>query len=139
MNKFTYSEFFTLGPTDYFTCKLLIREAERATQGVFNQVLGEAAGKVVVALSDEVAQFGIVVEYWSFVERSGGVDRDVIGTEEDDLGDVAVLLDVQDGLGLDDSRVVEMDSLDFLVSVVAQGVGDLFVADGDGDVRINVG
>lgn len=54
MNKFTYSEFFTLGPTDYFTCEIFIREAERATQCVFNQVLSEAAGKVFFALSDEI-------------------------------------------------------------------------------------
>ena len=54
MTKFTYSEFFTLGPTDHFTCKILIRESERATQSVLNQVLGEAAGKVFFAFSDEV-------------------------------------------------------------------------------------
>lgn len=36
----------------------------------------------------------------------GGVDGDVVGAEEDDFRDVAVFLDIENGLGLDDAGVV---------------------------------
>jgi hypothetical protein len=65
-------------------------------------------------------------------------DDDVIGTEEDDFGDLAVLLDVEDNFGLDDARVVEVEALDFLVGVIADGLGDIDVASCDDDGQVNV-
>jgi len=65
-------------------------------------------------------------------------DDDVIGTEEDDFSDLAVLLDVEDDLGLDDARVIEMEALDFLVSIITDGLGYIDVASGDDDGQVNV-
>ena len=40
------------------------------------------------------------------VGLGGGLDGDVVGAVEDDLGDVPVVLDVEDDFGLNDLRVV---------------------------------
>ena len=66
-------------------------------------------------------------------------DGDVVGAEKNDFGNVPVFLDVENDLGLDDSRVVEVKSLDFLDRMVTEGIGHLFVPYGDGDRQIDVG
>ena len=55
VNELADGELFALGRTDHFVCEVFIREAERATQSVFDQVFGEAAGEVFFAFEDQVA------------------------------------------------------------------------------------
>ena len=68
----------------------------------------------------------------------GSIDSDVICTEEDNLGPVTPALYVQNGPGLDDFWIVEMQSCNLPEGVSLQGVGGLFVADSYGDMRIEV-
>ena len=68
-----------------------------------------------------------------------GFDGDVIGAEKDDFGNVPVLLNVENDLGLDDSRIVEMQTLDFLGRVIAEGIGHLLMSHSYSDRQIDVG
>jgi hypothetical protein len=68
-----------------------------------------------------------------------GFDGDVIGAIEDDFGDMPVFVDVEDGFGFDDSRVIEMKTLDFPVGMITERIGHLLVPDRDGDRQIDVG
>ena len=69
------------------------------------------------------------------------LDGDMIGAEKDDLCRVfvaPVFVRVENCLGLDDTRVIEMQSLDFFSRVVAQGVGHLVMADSHGNGQIHI-
>jgi hypothetical protein len=68
-----------------------------------------------------------------------GLNGDVIGAEEDNFGNMPVFLNIENGLGFDDPRVVEMKALDFPVGVLAERIGHLFVPHGDGDRQVDVG
>ena len=62
-----------------------------------------------------------------------------LAQNEDDFGDVAVVvLDVEDDLGLDDARVVEVEAFDLLVGVVTDRLGDVHVTCGDDDGEVDV-
>lgn len=67
------------------------------------------------------------------------LNRDVVGAEKNDLGDVPVFLNVEDDLGFDDARVVQMKTFNLLDGVLAQGIGHLFVPHRDGDRQVDVG
>ena len=62
-----------LGSRHDFIRELFVGETEWAAEGVFNKVLDQAAGEVVFALDNEVAQFPIVRELRSVVELAGGI------------------------------------------------------------------
>jgi hypothetical protein len=63
----------------------------------------------------------------------------VVGAKKNNFGNMPVFLDVENDLGLDDSRVIEMEALDFLDRVVTKGIGHLLVPHGDSDRQIDVG
>jgi hypothetical protein len=70
-----------------------------------------------------------------------GLDGDVIGAKKDDLCRVLVapvLVRVENCLGFDDARVIEMQSLDFLSRVITQGIGHLVMADSHGNGQIHI-
>ena len=68
-----------------------------------------------------------------------GFDGDMVSTKENDFGDVSVFLHIQDSFGLDDTRVVEVEALDFAMGVVTEGISHLLVAYRDSDGQIDVG
>ncbi len=68
-----------------------------------------------------------------------GVDGDVIAAMEQDLGDVTVFFDIEDDLGVDDARVIEVEALDLFPGVINDGIGDGHMAAGDFDFGICVG
>ena len=55
-------------------CELRIGEAEGPARGVFDEMLGEAAGEVVFAGCDQLAQFVVVGEGGAIVKLAGRVD-----------------------------------------------------------------
>ena len=67
------------------------------------------------------------------------LDGDVVAANEDDLGEVTVLLHVEDHLRLDDARVVEVQTLHFFHGVILDRVGDADMAACDFDGQIDVG
>ena len=52
-------------------------------------------------------------------------DRDVIRANEDDLGPMPVFLHFENHMRLDDLRIIEMQTFDFLRGVIVDRVGDL--------------
>ena len=66
-------------------------------------------------------------------------DRDVIRTDQNDLGRVAVFLHFEDDVRLDDLRIIEVQIFDLARDVVVDRVGDLQVAAGDFDRRVSIG
>ena len=68
-----------------------------------------------------------------------GLDRDVVRAVEDDLARLPVLLHVEDGVGLDDARVVQVQVAQLLRDEGAQGFGDGDVAAGDPEGDVDVG
>ena len=64
---------------------------------------------------------------------------DVVGTVQDDLSDKSVFLNVENGFGFDDARVVQMESFDLFGDMIAQGIGHLLVTHRNGDRQIDVG
>jgi hypothetical protein len=65
----------------------------------------------------------------------GRFDGHMVGAEENDFGDLAIVLDIEDGLGLDDPGVFHVEVADFADGVIAHGIGEGGVAGGDGDLR----
>ena len=62
-----------------------------------------------------------------------GFDRDVIRTNEHDLGRVPVFFHFENDVRLDDLRIIEMQALDLSRDVIVDRIGDLQVAAGDFD------
>ena len=93
-------------------------------------MLAHAAGDFLDGFVDgsvHIAAFGV------------GLNGDVIGAEEDKFGDVTVFLHVENGLGPDDTGIIEVEALDFFGDVAAQGISHFLMTDSDGDWQINVG
>ena len=65
-------------------------------------------------------------------------DGDVIGTEKDDFRDVAVFLNIENDLGLDDPRVIEVQTFDFFMGMISECISHMFVSHGDGDWQIHI-
>ncbi len=68
----------------------------------------------------------------------GSIDCNVICAEEYDLSPVTSALDIQNGPGLDNFRIVEMQACDLPEGIRLQGVGGLFVTDSYGNMRVEV-
>ena len=68
-----------------------------------------------------------------------GIDDDMVGAKEDDFGFVpAVPLNIENGFGLNDARVVQVNSSDFFDGVLTEGISDVFVTHGHGDLWVYV-
>ena len=67
-----------------------------------------------------------------------GLNGDVIGTKEDDFSNVPVFLNVQNRLGLNDARVIQMETLDLASGMFSKGIGHGLVSHSDGDRQIDV-
>ena len=65
-------------------------------------------------------------------------DDDVIGAEEDDFSDLAIVLHIEDDLGLNDARIIEMQTLDLFMRVIANGFSDFNMSSSDDDWQVNV-
>ena len=65
----------------------------------------------------------------------GGINGDMIGAKKDDFHDVTFPLNVQNCFGLDDPRVVEVETFNFARGVGFERVSRLFVANCDRDGR----
>ena len=65
----------------------------------------------------------------------GRFDGHVVGAKENDFGDLAIVLDIEDRLRLDDLGVFHVEVADFADGVIAHGICESGVASGDGDLR----
>ena len=74
MNKLADLRPVVLCRDDDFIRQIFIGKAEGTSQGILDQVLGEAAGKVVFPVSDQITQFVVITEGGALVKCPGGVD-----------------------------------------------------------------
>jgi hypothetical protein len=51
---------------------------------------------------------------------------------------VPIFVSIEDGLGFDDLRIIEVETLYFFGGVITEGVGDCFVTNGYGYLRISI-
>ena len=67
----------------------------------------------------------------------GGIDHDMVCTKKDNIGLMpATSFDIKYGLGLDDAWVFQVNSADLLHGVLPEGISDVFVTHGHGDVWV---
>ena len=63
----------------------------------------------------------------------------MVGAEQDDLGFVSpISLHIEDGLGLDDAGVIQMNSTDLVGGILPEGISDVFVTHGHDNVGVYV-
>lgn len=75
---------------------------------------------------------GLVDALIHVISLRASIDGDMVRAIQDDLGEVAGLMDIEDHLGLDDLRIIHIQGVDFLLHKVAECIGNGFVADGKG-------
>ena len=63
----------------------------------------------------------------------------MVSAKEDDFGFMAAVpFHIKNGLGTDDARVIKMDAANFILSIMAEGISDVFVTHGHGDIWVYV-
>ncbi len=105
-----------------------------AAGAMIAQNLGFVLAHLACDLGDDLIDRG--VEVVAFVT---GFDGDVVAAMEDDFGKLTMFFDIEDDLGVDDSRVIEVKIFDFFDGVILNGFGDADVATGDFDGNVDVG